>query len=544
MKIAKKVAYVRSQNQTRDHTCHWPGCGIQVPPAVWGCKEHWFKLPKVLRDQIWLTYSPGQEKTLSPSKDYLKVADRVQDWIKTLPPPPKPSKVLRPYQNEGFQKFEGKDSAYLAMEMRLGKTLLIIRMLESRGFKRNIIVAPKTVLISWEIELKDEGHLFLNISDMPNAKRAKILREDRDDKYFLVNYEAFANRNVRQVVEDGDFDSIITDESTCISNHRSKATMSLVTLSRRVKFRACLSGTPTPEEWWQIWSQMAFLNEGSWMGHSSFYRWQYEFFKKDPLGYGWFLTPQSAKKIKEAFHVEAYCLTRKQAGIGEEKIYQVRSGKLAGTQKRIYRYIEDQWELPSDFQKHAVYDPEAGSTIYKPVVEIWARRVCGGTLPDGEPIHSWKYQELVEICSKELPEEKIVVWFAFNDEMLRARKDLAEAGIKAEIINGKTPIAQRRDTIARYRDGSLGHVLVQVACGRFGLDFSTSSTAIYFSNSYSNLARLQSEDRIVKVGKKEPLLYIDFITEETLEVQLYETLRHKKVDAIGFLKPPKVVGER
>ena len=51
-----KRAYVKSQPQTREHTCHWPGCKKQVPPAMWGCKKHWFMLPKHLRDRIWAAY--------------------------------------------------------------------------------------------------------------------------------------------------------------------------------------------------------------------------------------------------------------------------------------------------------------------------------------------------------------------------------------------------------------------------------------------------------------------------------------------------------
>ena len=76
-----KVGYVKSQPQTRQHGCHWPGCPKQCPPAMWGCKQHWFSLPKNLRDQIWVTYEPGQEVALTPSEEYLVVAQRVQDWI-------------------------------------------------------------------------------------------------------------------------------------------------------------------------------------------------------------------------------------------------------------------------------------------------------------------------------------------------------------------------------------------------------------------------------------------------------------------------------
>lgn len=82
MSIDDKRAYVRSQPQTRAHHCHWPGCTRQVPPAMWGCKTHWFKLPQNLRNGIWRTFEPGQEVDLSPSDEYLRVADEVQKWIR------------------------------------------------------------------------------------------------------------------------------------------------------------------------------------------------------------------------------------------------------------------------------------------------------------------------------------------------------------------------------------------------------------------------------------------------------------------------------
>jgi hypothetical protein len=76
-----KAAYVRRQGQDRRHTCHWPDCDKQVPPAMWGCKPHWFKLPKRLRDKVWMAYEPGQEQRMDPSDEYLAVAHEVQEWI-------------------------------------------------------------------------------------------------------------------------------------------------------------------------------------------------------------------------------------------------------------------------------------------------------------------------------------------------------------------------------------------------------------------------------------------------------------------------------
>lgn len=49
---------------------------------MWGCRLHWGRLPKALRDRIWAAYMPGQERDMSPSAEYLQVADDVQRWIR------------------------------------------------------------------------------------------------------------------------------------------------------------------------------------------------------------------------------------------------------------------------------------------------------------------------------------------------------------------------------------------------------------------------------------------------------------------------------
>lgn len=76
-----KVEHVKKAKQTRAHACHWPGCAKQVPPAAWGCRRHWFKLPKDIRDQIWRAYRPGQEADLKPSESYIEAARAAQKWI-------------------------------------------------------------------------------------------------------------------------------------------------------------------------------------------------------------------------------------------------------------------------------------------------------------------------------------------------------------------------------------------------------------------------------------------------------------------------------
>lgn len=81
MSTNPKVAYVLREGQTRQHHCHWPGCEKQVPPARWGCRPHWYALPEELRTAIWRSFKPGQERTGTPSREYVAAARAAQAWI-------------------------------------------------------------------------------------------------------------------------------------------------------------------------------------------------------------------------------------------------------------------------------------------------------------------------------------------------------------------------------------------------------------------------------------------------------------------------------
>jgi hypothetical protein len=56
------------------HTCHATGCHTPVPPTMWGCKRHWYMVPKPIRDRIWSTYRSGQCDDMNPSAEYCLAA--------------------------------------------------------------------------------------------------------------------------------------------------------------------------------------------------------------------------------------------------------------------------------------------------------------------------------------------------------------------------------------------------------------------------------------------------------------------------------------
>jgi hypothetical protein len=63
--------------------CLWPGCKVEVQPKLWGCKDHWCRLPQHLRTRILATYRAGQESNrLLITRAYVEAAGAAQEWIK------------------------------------------------------------------------------------------------------------------------------------------------------------------------------------------------------------------------------------------------------------------------------------------------------------------------------------------------------------------------------------------------------------------------------------------------------------------------------
>jgi hypothetical protein len=67
-----------------DHTCHATGCKVPVPPKMFLCRRHWFRLPKPMQAEIWDVYVPGQEQRKDPTPEYLEVAQRCIRYLERI----------------------------------------------------------------------------------------------------------------------------------------------------------------------------------------------------------------------------------------------------------------------------------------------------------------------------------------------------------------------------------------------------------------------------------------------------------------------------
>ena len=112
---------------------------------------------------------------------------------------------------------------------------------------------------------------------------------------------------------------------------------------------------------------------------------------------------------------------------------------------------------------------------------------------------------------------------------------LFKKNISCGVINGEVAISVRQKLQKDFQEKILSVMCMQLQTGKFGLNLSSASTAIYFSNSLNPDDRSQSEARIEHNLKKEPLLYIDLVSKNSIDEEILKTLKMKHRQSKFFL---------
>jgi SNF2 family DNA or RNA helicase len=415
-------------------------------------------------------------------------------------------KTLRSHQQSELDARRGQDALPLFWDMRLGKSLLTLRWLceDLRG--PVLVVCPVTPMCGWVRELQDEGlsHTILS------------RHVDTTEQFCLCSYQTLA-LNPRFATEI-DWDAVVLDESTEIKNASTKVAKLAVRYLSRARRRAVLAGIPDPESRFDLFTQMAFVHGGSWMGSRNFWEWRQRVARK--IVFDWIMPHEKEQLVLEEVRATASFLSRKKAGLGSEKVYERRERAMDPDAARELRQVLKTWKSGPREAKHSI------------AVATWAHRLCGGFTPTDLELPCWKYDELLSLLAGELLREQIVVWFKFSMEMRRAHRLLVAAGVSVTYVQGATDVKQRMARRDAFHRGDRRVFLIQGGCGKFGYDLSAADTEIFFSNSWSSLARRQSEDRIESaMNKSGNLLVIDLVSLGSPDEDVLESLSGKELSS-------------
>lgn len=508
-----------------------------------------------------------------------------------------------PHQQKALLWAQGRQTCGFLMDMRLGKCLVALRWALGTGSKKILVVAPLSACPGWLGEIEEEGFQGNFLYGTRN-QRIEILTiagispaADEHPQIYLVNPEGLFIAKGRKLkcrvcggvgqinsvppeerkvcttcdgtgfspekgpqptpIAELPWDCIILDESPVIKNPKSQINHICQEYLSNVPFRAILTGEVAPEGPKDIFEQMRFISpKGSFMGYRKFWPWRDSIFNN--IGYDYFLKPGKMAEIKTAMHARCFTMTRKEAGMGETKVFEKRWCELPPKIRKAYESAERNFEIPQDL--FIDIDPDLGGGLPKPevaatplenfraiqqmgetkwmiVVFNWLAQMAGGYPAKFPQLHSpHKLRLLEELLTGELRNEHTVVSFRFNAELDAAAALLGKKRISYGILRGSVTPEGRRKLQDSFKAGKTQHILGQVKVLKYGIDLSAADTMIRYSLPLPWEEITQPMHRIMHPTKREALLYIDLLCRNTIDEDISCAVGEKGITARFFMK--------
>jgi len=302
--------------------------------------------------------------------------------------------TLLPHQEEALDYCRKRNHVALFLEMRLGKTLVLIRWAQEvvpRGLC--LVVAPKTVLASWCNELRSENELYHLMEESSSERRMQVVLEtlEKNPKsrvWFLMSY-GMLRHTPKLATHPVPWQLVCLDESTCIKNPKAQTSKLVCEGFRHVPHRAILSGMPWPENTLELFQQMRFL-WGGFMSCESYWEFRARYYNSPWDRWGdWVLKREVWDHLKSVVHKRCFIRTRKQVNLLKHKVYRQRVVTFPLEIQELYSNVEASWSLNDSETKWAV------------VVHNWLSRLTGGFDHELKLVSRHKVRELMRLLQEE-----------------------------------------------------------------------------------------------------------------------------------------------
>lgn len=414
-----------------------------------------------------------------------------------------------PFQLEIIEKSKDRPYYGLFLEQGTGKTKIAIDtfnyLLLSGQIDAVAIVCPKSLIYNWknnEIPIHSKipvGTFPLYISNYENLKG---LEEFLDDHRAIL----------------------ILDEASKIKNPRSQRTKKLLKLASKASFKRLLTGTPVTQGVQDVYSLIEFLNPKTFKNYHQF-AYRYLQMIRMTVGHRSFNRIVGHKNIEELHQIlDEFCSRVLKSEVLDlpEKIYKKVSVPLSAEQEKHYRKLYQ--DLIVTTEDGILTTPEVVTKMLR------LQQIVGGFLPydDGTvtELNCPRMDTTMELISDQ---KKVVIWCRFLAEVKKLEgKIKAEYGEDSVVtFIGEKTSDERGEAVEKFRKGPAWVFIGNQQTGGMGLTLVESSKVIYYSNDFSLENRLQSEDRVHRIGQKDQVLYIDLEAPRTIDSHILKALENK-----------------
>lgn len=401
---------------------------------------------------------------------------------------------LRDYQEEISTKaanlLRSNGIAYLAMEVRTGKTLTALATATKFNAKNILFVTKKKAITDIESQIAEEA-----------------MRVD------VINYEQLHNVNRK-------YDLVIIDEAHSLG--------AFPVPSVRVKElkRICaglpiiyLSGTPTPESYSQIFHQLSVSSFSPFSEYKNFYQWAKDFvqlrkkyvFNKSINDY----SDANEKLIKEYTGHLFFTYTQQEAGfmqLVQENILHVKM------EESTYKFAN---RLRID---KIVTNKEGKTVLGDTAVKLMNKlhQIYSGSVIVDEPEREGKVFDYTkaEFIKQYFQGKKIAIFYKFVSEAYAL----------------KWVFGSVFDDPQAFNEAESGVFISQIVSGREGINLSTADALVFYNIDFSATSYWQSRARIqTKNRTKDAQIYWIF-AEGGIEDKIYKAVMDKKDYTLSHFK--------
>jgi hypothetical protein len=407
---------------------------------------------------------------------------------------------LREYQKEAADKLywllARKQFAYLMGEVRTGKTLTALSLIERLGIQRCLLVTKKKAIPSIEKDAK-----ALGVQD-----RVMVINYERLPKFAWTFWQL-----------------LICDEAHCIGAFPKPSGRWKNLRQMSYEKVLLMSGTASPESYSQLYHQFT-LHRPVWAQYRNFYEWA----KK---GY----VDICQKYVGTGQTVNDYSSANKELILKDIDPYVVRmTQEDAGFETKI---------------DEAVRYVEMNEITYLVAQEI----IDNGISDLGDPTiladtGAKKLSKLKQIyCGTVIPEEsgKGIIFDASKAEYIKERYGKHKIAImycyeaERKMLYGMFPNAT--DSPEEFNANKDAVFIGQVRASREGVNLSSATYLIFLGVDFAALSYLQARDRASFLGRDTPPRIRYIFAANGIESQVYRTVRKKENFTISHYN--KVRGE-
>jgi superfamily II DNA or RNA helicase/predicted nucleic acid-binding Zn finger protein len=441
---------------------------------------------------------------------------------------------LLPYQARGAIFAACRGRVALADDMGLGKTVQALAAAEmlrrERGIERVLVVAPASVKYQWRTEIERFTDLPAQVIDGDMRRRRKLY--ESPSFFNLTSYELVL-KDVREM-QALKPDLIILDEAQRIRNWTTATARTIKQLKSRYAF--VLTGTPLENKLEELYSVVQFV-DGRRLGPA--FRFLAEHRMEDEKGK--LLGYRGLDQIHQ--QLAPILIRRKRSEVLRElpeRTDQIREVIL--TKEQAEPYFEQSDILAALMRKWERQGWLSELDLLRITCAIQnMRMLCNSTfLYDKRTHHSPKLAEFREIVRELTLEEdrKVVVFSEYERMTYLAGEELKKLGIGFVSLHGQVPSRQRGKLIEQFRNDSQCKVFLSTDAGGVGLNLQAASAVINFEPPW-NPARLEQRiGRVHRMGQSRPVHVIHFLTKDSIEMRVWETLRLKKSLFAGVFDSP------